>query len=56
MKAKTIKNSKDIYYEIVRIVRDEESLSRAAIASDLCKSPATVGRAVEAVDLGKDHL
>jgi predicted NBD/HSP70 family sugar kinase len=44
---KTLLNSKNLFYEIARIVRDQESLSRAAISSDLSKSPTTVGRAVD---------
>jgi len=47
MRVKTFRNSKNIYYEIARVVRDQEALSRAAISSNLDKSPTTVGRAVD---------
>lgn len=47
MKGKSATHSKNLYYEISCLVRDEESLSRAAIAHNLGKSPTTVGRAVD---------
>jgi glucokinase len=47
MRVNSFRNSKNIYYEIARVVRDQEALSRAAISSKLDKSPTTVGRAVD---------
>jgi glucokinase len=47
MKVKSTKNIKKIDYGIVRVLRDQESLFRAAIASELGESPTTVGRAVD---------
>ena len=45
--AKSPWNFKNIYYDISRAVRDQDLLSRAAIASYLNRSPATVGRVVD---------
>jgi glucokinase len=47
MRAKSINNSRSIFYDIARVVRDQESLSRAGIASYLVRSPTTVGRIVD---------
>jgi len=47
MKVRTFNRSKNIYYEIARVVRDQEALSRAAISINLDKSPTTIGRAVD---------
>ena len=47
MKARIFNRSKNIYYEIARVVRDQEALSRAAISINLDKSPTTIGRAVD---------
>jgi glucokinase len=51
--AKSLRNSQNIIYEICQAIRDEESLSRAAIASDLHQSPATIGRIVDQLILEK---
>jgi predicted NBD/HSP70 family sugar kinase len=45
--AKSFSNNRNVYFDIARLVRDQESLSRAAIASYLNRSPATIGRAVD---------
>ena len=44
---KTIQNSKITYHDIARVVRDLKSPSRAAVASYLGRSPATIGRAID---------
>jgi predicted NBD/HSP70 family sugar kinase len=40
-------NTNNIYYEIIRAVRDQSSPSRASIATYLGRSPATIGRAID---------
>jgi len=43
---KPSQKTRNIYYEIARAVRDQESLSRAAVARYLVRSPATIHRAI----------
>jgi len=44
---RSLRNPQNLYYEISREVRDQDSLSRATIASNLNQSPSTVGRVVD---------
>ena len=47
MKASSQSSSTNLYFDIARVVRNQESLSRVAIASNLSQSPTTIGRAVD---------
>jgi glucokinase len=47
MEDKPFKNARQIYVEIARVVRDHAPISRAEIASQLNRSPTTIGRAVD---------
>jgi glucokinase len=49
------RSTRQNYYEITRILRDHGPLSRAAVAHQLGRSPATIGRAVDYL-LSKDAI